>query len=83
MKKERIVESITEEMKSAIEDAIPGAVADVQGNGGHFIIDVVSGEFEGKRIIAKHRMVLMAIAHLMKGDNAPVHAVDKLICRLP
>ena len=77
------MESIVAAVKVAIEEAIPGSVAEVQGSGGHFVIDVVSEAFEGKRIIAKHRMVLMAIAHLMKGDNAPVHAVDKLTCRLP
>ena len=71
------------EMKEAIEAAIPGAVVEVDGSNGHFVIDAVSEAFAGKRIIQQHRMVLQAIAHLMKGDNAPVHAIDKLNCRTP
>ncbi|REJ79648.1 MAG: hypothetical protein DWQ36_24555 [Acidobacteria bacterium] len=46
--------------------------------GGHFEIRVVAAQFSGKNTLAKHRMVLGAIAHLMEGDAAPVHAVDKI-----
>jgi acid stress-induced BolA-like protein IbaG/YrbA len=74
---------ITETMKEAIQEALPDGKINVQGSGGHFVIEVVSKEFAGKRIIQQHRLVLGAIAHLMKGDNAPVHAIDKLTCTLP
>ncbi len=75
--------SIEQEVKDAIENAIEGAVANVSGGGGHFVIDVVSGQFEGKRLLEKQRLVYSAIAHLMAGDAAPVHAVDQMTCRLP
>ena len=74
---------IIETMKESIQSALPDGVIDVQGSGGHFVIEVVSKEFAGKRIIQQHRLVLGAIAHLMKGDNAPVHAIDKLTCTVP
>ena len=28
-------------------------------------------------------MVYSAITHLMAGDNAPVHAIDRMVCELP
>ena len=77
------MEALLEEMKEAIIKAIPGAEVEVSGSGGHFIIEAVSDAFEGKRVLQQHRMVLQAIAYLMKGDNAPVHAIDKLTCRTP
>ena len=67
----------------AIKEAIPDGEIEVSGGGGHFRIRVVSQVFEGKRTLQKHRLVLGAIAHLMKGDNAPLHAVDSLECVVP
>ena len=75
--------SIEQEVKDAIENAIDGSVANVTGGGGHFVIDVVSDQFAGKRLLEKQRLVYSAIAHLMAGDAAPVHAVDQMTCRLP
>ena len=75
--------SIEDQMTEAIAAAIPGAQINVTGGGGHFEIHVVSEQFAGKRIIAKHRMVLSAIKELMAGDSAPVHAIDKLVCEVP
>ena len=74
---------ITDEAKAAIEAAIPGSVANVRGGGGHFEIEVTSNAFAGKRIVAQQRLVLTAIAHLMQGNSAPIHAVDTLICKVP
>ena len=75
--------SITEEVKTAILEAIPGAEVDVFGSGGHFEIQVVSPVFEGKRILEQQRLVYSAITHLMAGDAAPVHAVDRMVCKVP
>lgn len=70
---------MNDEMKSAIEKAIPGASVDVTaGGGGHYSLRVVSSAFEGKSLLQKQRLVLSAIADLMKGNDAPVHAIDKL-----
>tara|TARA_B100000579_G_scaffold381010_1_gene349268 strand:- start:1 stop:273 length:273 start_codon:yes stop_codon:yes gene_type:complete len=70
--------SINEAVRKAIVEAIPDAVVYVEGGGGHFVISVISKEFEGKRTLAKQRLVYQAIAPLMAGDAAPVHAVDTL-----
>ncbi len=50
----------------------------VSGGGGHFSIEVTSSVFAGKNRVESQRLVYGAIAHLMKGDLAPVHAVDTL-----
>lgn len=75
--------SIEQEVKEAIEEAIEGSVATVSGGGGHFVIEVVSDAFAGKRILEQQRLVYSAIAHLMAGDAAPVHAVDSMVCKTP
>ena len=75
--------SIEQEVKEAIETAIEGSAATVSGGGGHFVIEVVSDAFAGKRILEQQRLVYSAIAHLMAGDAAPVHAVDSMVCKTP
>ena len=72
-----------EEIEKAICTAIPDAEVSVTGGGGHFTIEVISKEFEGKNIVQQQRLVYKAIWDLMKGDNAPLHAVDKLTCKTP
>ena len=55
----------------------------MNGGGGHFNIEVTSPVFAGKNMLQSQRMVYSAIADLMKGDRAPVHAVDSLKTRTP
>ena len=73
--------SITDAARDALEKAIPNARATVEGGGGHFRVVVISPAFEGKSTLQKHRMVLSALAHLMAGDMAPIHAVDSIDAR--
>jgi acid stress-induced BolA-like protein IbaG/YrbA len=75
--------SVVDAVREAIEQAIPGSQATVTGGGGHFSIEVVSAAFAGKGMLESQRLVYSAIAHLMKGDLAPVHAVDTLKTRVP
>lgn len=35
------------------------------------------------RILAQQRLVLQSIKELMAGNDAPVHAVDRIVCRTP
>lgn len=70
--------SITDAIRQAVEAAIPESTVQVSGGGGHFTLEVTSKAFEGKNRVQSQRMVLSAIAHLMKGDAAPVHAIDSL-----
>ncbi|HEX3775975.1 MAG TPA: BolA family protein [Polyangiaceae bacterium] len=75
--------SVIDALREAIEREIPGSQANVSGGGGHFTIEVVSSAFAGKGMLESQRMVYGAIAHLMKGDAPPVHAVDSLKTRVP
>ncbi len=75
--------AITDDVRTAIEEAIPGARVQVSGGGGHFEIEVVSEVFAGKRLLDKKRLVYRAITHLMSGADAPVHAVDSMRCLTP
>lgn len=71
-------------IRSAILEKIPDAAVDVQpGSSGHYSIQVVSPVFSGKNMVESQRLVYGAIAHLMKGNDAPVHAVDKLTTKTP
>ena len=72
---------ILEAIRKAVVDAIPDARAQVSGGGGHYNIEVVSPVFAGKSMLESQRLVYAAITHLMKGDAAPVHAVDSLKTR--
>ena len=72
-----------ERIKAAIHEAIEDAQVEATGMGGHFEISVVAPAFEGKNTLARQRLVLGAIAHLMKGERAPVHAVDRITARPP
>ena len=74
---------ICQAIKDSIVEAIPDAAVDVEGGGGHFTIAVTSPVFEGKNRVQSQRLVYSAIAHLMKGDAAPVHAVDRLTTHVP
>jgi len=75
--------SINAAIETSIKEKIPDARVQVSGQGGHYEISVTSAVFAGKNTLEKHRLVLTAIAHLMKGDDAPVHAVDKITTSLP
>lgn len=75
--------SVTDAIREAIAAKIADAQVEVTGGGGHFSIVVVSTVFDGKSMVDSQRLVYGAITHLMKGDMAPVHAVDKLVTRVP
>ena len=73
--------SVTDAVRDAITAKIPGAIVEVTGGGGHYASVVTSAVFEGKGTLDKQRLVYGAIAHLMAGDMAPVHAVDSLVTK--
>lgn len=70
--------AIGQQIRDAIASALPDAQIEVSGGGGHFTLVVTSAAFKGQSMLESHRTVLAAIAHLMKGNAAPVHAVDSL-----
>jgi stress-induced morphogen len=74
---------MSNDVRAALEDAIRAALPDADvlatsGSGGHFTLAVTSKAFAGKSMMESHRLVYAAIAPLMKGDQAPVHAIDSL-----
>ena len=75
---------VSGEIRDAIAQDLPGAEVRVSaGSPGHFVISVVAEEFRGKTRLACQRLVYKAIARLMQGDRAPVHAVDQLETKVP
>lgn len=69
-------------LRESIVAKIPDAAVEATGGGGHFQLVVVSPVFQGKSRLESQRLVYSAIAHLMKGDDAPVHAVDSLVTKV-
>jgi acid stress-induced BolA-like protein IbaG/YrbA len=70
--------SVTDAIRESILARIADAEVVVSGGGGHYQIEVTSRVFDGKSRLECQRLVYGAIAHLMAGDMAPVHAVDSL-----
>jgi len=75
--------SVIDAVREAIERQIPDSRAEVNGGGGHYTIEVISPVFADKNMLQSQRLVYSAIAHLMQGNMAPVHAVDSLKTRTP
>lgn len=76
-------DNLPKQIEEAIQRVIPDGQISVTGGGGHFSIEVTSDAFRGKNAVQSQRLVYGAIKHLMAGDKAPVHAVDKLVTRVP
>jgi acid stress-induced BolA-like protein IbaG/YrbA len=75
-------EEVAARLEQAILSALPGARVGVTPRGaGHFELEVVASEFEGLPRLRQQQRVYAAIAPLMSGDDAPVHAVDRLVTR--
>jgi len=71
-------------LKEAIEQAITGAEVEVAARGaGHFELRVKAAAFADQSRVAQQRTVYAAISHLMKGETAPVHAIDKMEILVP
>lgn len=77
-------EQIAKQLHDAIAARLPDAIVEVTiGSPGHYSLAVTSAEFAELKPLAKQRLVYSAIAPLMAGDNAPVHAIDQLVTRIP
>jgi stress-induced morphogen len=71
--------SIADALEQAILKAVPDAKVEVVASGGgHFSLHVRSPAFRDRSTLERHRMVYTAIAPLMAGETAPVHAIDTL-----
>jgi BolA protein len=54
------------------ESALHAGHAGAASGGGHYRVTVVSSQFEGKTLIARHRLVYAALANEMQRD---IHAL--------
>ena len=70
-------------IRTAVTAVLPDAVVEVNGGGGHWTLTVTSSGFAEKSTLARHRLVMSAIAPLMAGNAPPIHAVDTLTTKLP
>ena len=76
--------NIIDQMRTAIESAVECRELSIDtGSPGHFAIRVVSAAFTDLGRVKQQQLIYGAIAHLMKGDGAPVHAIDRLDCVAP
>jgi stress-induced morphogen len=65
-----------EDLKRRIEDALPGATAEVEdltGGGDHFRAEIVSDRFDGLSRIEQHRIVYDVFGDEVGG---PIHALS-------
>ena len=68
------------DLERVIAAAFPDGRVEVHANSpGHFEIRVVSASFAQQSRVVQQQRVYAAIAHLLKGDAAPVHAIDRLL----
>jgi acid stress-induced BolA-like protein IbaG/YrbA len=63
-----------EAVAALIRVGMPGAEVTVTGDGRHFEAVVVSPEFEGKSLIARHRLVLTTVGAEIESDA--LHALS-------
>lgn len=64
---------LPEDIKQLIENGIPGAHVEVDGDGTHFGAIIVSDAFSGRTLIQQHRIVYSALGGKMGTD---IHALS-------
>lgn len=62
-----------EQLDIVDESHLHAGHAGARDGGGHFVVNIVSGAFEGKTPIARHRMVYDALGDTMKTE---IHALS-------
>ncbi len=62
-----------ENIKSVIEKSLDTRHVEVEGDGTHFEAVVVSGDFEGKTPVDRHKLVYAALGDAMKEE---IHALS-------
>ncbi len=72
-------DEVAQQLAQAIERALPDASVEVQiGSPGHFELAVTARSLAGLSRVKQQQTVYAAIAPLMAGDSAPVHAIDRM-----
>ncbi len=63
-----------EAVKTLIEQGMPGARVQVNGDGRHFEAVVISEAFAGKSLLQKHRLVMATVHEHIRSDE--LHALS-------
>ena len=66
-----------------VELARGNTVTEVEPGDAEVELRVKAAAFAGQSRVAQQRTVYAAISHLMKGETAPVHAIDKMEILVP
>ena len=73
---------LSEEIQTRISTAIPDAEVIVRlASDRHYEVSVVSASFVDQSQVKQHQRVYATFTDLMTGDNAPVHAIDRMDTR--
>lgn len=64
---------VSDELKSLIAESIPCETLEVAGDGVHFEVLAVSGEFRGLSRVRRHQLVYKALGNRMAGE---IHALS-------
>ena len=67
-------DDITARIRKALPDA-DVQIVDTTGGGDHFSATIVSSAFADKGLIDRHRLVYAALAEVIQGPRAPIHAL--------
>ena len=70
-----------DKLKAKIAQLLPCEYLNVQGDGRHFFVEVVSTAFEGKTRLARHRLIKDGLKSLMASDE--LHALSITTAKTP
>ena len=65
---------VSEELKVLLENELPGCYSQVDIEGSHFNILVVSGIFDGKRAIQRQQMIYAVLEKYI--SSGAIHAIN-------
>jgi stress-induced morphogen len=67
--------ALTDDVKTLIESALPGAAVEVidEGGGDHLRVEVSASQFEGLSLIDQHRLVKDAVRE--RSDTGELHSL--------
>jgi stress-induced morphogen len=67
--------ALTDDVKTLIEGALPGAAVEVidEGGGDHLRVQVTASQFEGLSLIEQHRLVKNAVRE--RSDTGELHSL--------
>lgn len=74
--RQRLTEVLAPEKLEIVDQSAEHAGHASSGGAGHYVVEIVSAEFEGKNLVARHRLVYAALGELMQHE---IHAVSMTV----